>query len=117
VKKSDRQKKAETRKQNTERYRAQDAAVELFVQECRQAMTKQDYEHHLADIKAHAGNMLHIFDGMIDALGMTATEITPPLRKAIENVLEAHSIQRSEMESLAVLCYDNYWKAQYGYDD
>lgn len=117
MKKSDRQKKAETRKQNTERYCEQDAAVELFVQECRQAMTTQDYEHHLADVKAHAGNMLHLFDGMIDALGLTATEITPPLRKTIDNVLETHSIQRSEMKSLAVLRYDKYWKIQYGYDD
>ncbi len=55
VKKPDRQKKAETRMRSTERFRDQDAAVGLFVQECRQAMTTHGYEHHLADVEAHAG--------------------------------------------------------------
>lgn len=116
MKKQDRIERAEQRSHQIANYVRQGASVDLFVNECRIAMATNAFDEYHSEATAAAGNSFHIFDAMVYALSRTKTQITPGLRKAIEEVLDSHELERSQMSLLSTLQYDDYWKQQYGYN-
>ena len=104
------------RKSEQAQYASEEAALASFFDEFLRSMQREAAKEHLDDAWQHAGMSFHVFENLIHVLAQTKTPINPRLRRAIDGVLEACEIAREERPELADLCYDEYWRKQYGYE-
>lgn len=117
VKKADRAAKATQRASHRQEWERQEAAMRSFLEECRVSMSPADWVRHFGEAERYAGETLHIVQHFLSVLAVTQVPIPPQLRKSIDGMLEALSINRKDCkwEDLRRLNYGSYWKAQYGY--
>ena len=113
MKKSQREARAERRREEQHAYEAQEVAVADFLTECRAAMPDARYREWLQDVEPSAGDSLDIFTGMVCGLRIDQTPVTPSLRKAIERVLIAHGLDHAKKRELSDLNVGAYWVRKY----
>jgi hypothetical protein len=117
VKKAERVAKALEREALHQQSAREEAAMQSFLQECRATMPAGLWEQHSADAERHAGRTFHVVDWMVSVLADTQLPITPQLRRALDEMLDALGMDRTNLEwdTLRELNYGAYWKSKYGY--
>ncbi len=91
--------------------------MQSFLNECRAAMSDEDWAHHYANASRSAGETFHIVEYLVSVLTSTQLPISAPLRKSIDAMLDSLGIDRrvSTWKDLKRLNYGKYWQARYGY--
>ncbi len=91
--------------------------MQAFLSECRASMPLAVWEKHSEEARRSAGRTFHIVEWMVSVLAETQQPITPPLRRAIDAMLDALRLDRRNVnwDVLQRLNYDQYWKSRYGY--
>ena len=117
AKKADRVAKAVKRASLRQQNEREEAAMQLFLEECRTCMSPEDWERHFGEAKRYAGETFHIVESLVFVLATTQMPIPPRLRKAIDAMLEELKINRHDCgwKDLRRLNYGKYWMTQYGY--
>ena len=117
VKKAERQAKALAREAQRQQYAREEAAMQAFLQECRASLPAAVWDKEFAEAERSAGNTFHVVEWMVAVLAATQSPIPPPLRRALDAMLDALGLDRgsARWEALRHLNYGAYWKAQYGY--
>lgn len=91
-------------------------AMQSFIETCQACMTSEQWACYFPEAERSAGETFHIVRDLVFALAETQTPILPPLRKALEHVLQECGIDRNSWTDLRRLNFDPFWRTQYGYD-
>ena len=117
MKKAERVAKAAAREAHRQRYAREEEAMQAFLRECHACLSADVWGKELADAERSAGETFHVVEWMVSVLAATQQPITPPLRRALDAVLDARGLDRNSTrwEALRHLNYGAYWKSRYGY--
>ncbi|HQR07974.1 MAG TPA: hypothetical protein PLN21_14195 [Gemmatales bacterium] len=118
MKKAERVAKASAREANRQRYAREGAAMQAFLLECRTIVPLDVWKKEgFEEPQRWAGNTFHIVERMVLVLAAMQQPITPPIRLALDAMLDVLGLDRCTVrwEALRHLNYGAYWKSQYGY--
>ena len=116
MKKSEKIQNSKVRKKTLDENKLKEKSIQGFLSIVQSSLKLSDWNKYYREADEHAGNSLYIFEYMIFALKETQTEISKPLREAIDKVIDENQLQRSRIKDLEKLNYTSYWKQQYGYN-
>ncbi|MCM8538760.1 MAG: hypothetical protein NE328_00640 [Lentisphaeraceae bacterium] len=116
MKKSERKLNSEVRKKLLEKDLLAEKTIDEFLSIAQSSLKVEDWVKYYQEANEQAGNSIHIFEYIIFALKETQTEITKPLREAIDEVIEANDLIRDRVRDLNRLNFTLYWKQHYGYN-
>jgi len=116
VKKAERQAKALARETRRQQYAREEAAMESFLLECRASMPPDVWRREeFEEPQRWAGETFHVVERMVSVLAATQQPIAPPMRRALDAMLDTLGMDRSRWDALRRLNYGAYWRSQYGY--
>ncbi len=117
MKKAERVAKAIAREAERKRYAREEAAMQVFLSECRACLPAAVWDEEFTEAERKAGMTFHVVEWLVSVLAATQQPIAPPLRRAIDAMLGAMGLDRgsTRWEALRHLNYGAYWKSQYGY--
>jgi hypothetical protein len=115
VKKAERQAKALAREARRQKYEREEAAMQVFLQECRASLPAAVWDKEFAKPERWAGETFHVVERIVSVLSVTQQPITPPLRQALDAMLDARGLDRdsTSWQDLRRLNYGAYWKSQH----
>jgi hypothetical protein len=117
TKKAERQANALAREARRQQYEREEAAMQVFLQECRASLPAAVWDKEFAEAERSAGMTFHVVEWMVSVLAVTQQPITPPLRRALDAMLDSLGLDRGSTRwyDLRRLNYSAYWKSQYRY--
>jgi hypothetical protein len=117
AKKAERQAKALAREARRQQHEREEAAMQVFLQECQACLPAIVWDNEFAEAKRSAGMKFHVVEWMVSVLAVTQQPISPPLRRALDAMLDTLGLDRGSTfwPELRRLNYGAYWKSQYGY--
>lgn len=115
VTRAEREARAARRQAGHEEAKRREAAMQAFLDECRACLSPAEWECHSRVAEVESGGTIYDVEYFLWVLAEAQTPITPPLRRALNAMLEAVNwdCDPRNGDSLSRLNLGPYWAEQY----